>query len=187
VSSPASGVDTVGVPPSVGARADELGFGSLIGRIREPNVGIHAALYWFYAACFGCLAFIGVVAVIRDLLRWELHNLGWQLLWLALFAAVAVFLGLRAVRTKSRRAFYLYPGGYLVTAASGRIRRAVAWKDVSAIEPDPVAIGTVVIKPRYRVRIRHRTQRKVTFVERVDRPTNLEPMMQRLHAEAMHP
>jgi hypothetical protein len=175
---------TIVVPPSVQARANGLNFGPLTSRVREPNIGIYAALYWFYAACVGGLAILGLAVLVVELLGSGPQRLGERLLWLAAFTAVAVFLGLRAVPTSTRRVFYLYPGGYVVTAASGRIRRAVAWKEVSAIEADPIAFGTTIVKPRYRVRIIHEKRRPIKFVERLHKPTNLEQLLRQLHTEA---
>ncbi|WP_253766130.1 hypothetical protein [Goodfellowiella coeruleoviolacea] len=105
-------------------------------------------------------------------------------------AALAWLLGALAVGQVRRRAFYLYPQGYLSTDALGRVARAVPWNTVSRIEIPPVSVGVQLgmwgSKQRTICEIRHHRGRLVRFTE-VTGEEVLAPLAIELHAQATQP
>ncbi|GLY02769.1 MULTISPECIES: hypothetical protein [Actinoplanes] len=173
------------VPPRVQARATELGFDPLVARIRHPNGGVYAAIYAGYLLFAVGLVLAGVAGLVTGNSR--LDDPGFWLVSapiLVLSAAAAVWLYRGMVGSVTRRAFYLYPQGYLYVAPSGRVARESRWDGVAMIEGmEGVALQVQVAGRRTVFVIKHFSGRSIRFTERHGREV-LGPMAYELRQAA---
>jgi len=174
----------------VDAKAAAAGFTPLVARIPHPAGGAYRILFWLYGT---------VVA---------LFPLGELAVWLGgqksppgrepqilvtipvtlLAIALAVFLFRCGSGSVRKRAFYLYPQGYLTTNSLGRVNRVKRWEEVRSVDGfQPGVVTTVQVlggQTRIAYRIRHVRGRSIKFTE-VAGQEKLVPMAYELHAAAV--
>lgn len=101
---------------------------------------------------------------------------------------MAAYLGFLAVGSVTRRAFYLFPQGYVATGASGRVSRVTKWEDVGGITGVGPGYHLHVQVPfgklRVVCRIDHHFGRPIKFTEPADRMV-LAPLAEELRARAV--
>ncbi|MBP2322182.1 hypothetical protein JOF56_002567 [Kibdelosporangium banguiense] len=181
---------TTDVPLRVQAGAEKAGFGPLTAKFLHPNGRVYAIVYGGWAFMLIVYPVIMLAVMIGGPsagARWAV-----ALPAVAVLAALGVLLARQAIGSVNRRAFYLYPQGYIATAASGRVVRVVNWRDVSRIEGAGPGLTMQVRaglfgKVRNVCLIRHHRGkgRPIRFTEIADRAT-VAPLAYRLHAQAIH-
>jgi len=179
---------TMAAPARVEAFAGKNGFDPLVARYRHPNGRIYASVYWLWCAILALFP-IGTLPTLGSPRSPSAAPVGVVLLVSGLVIALAALLAVLAVRSVTRRAFYLYPQGYLLTGAFGLIVRSATWAEVSIVEVQPHELRMRFLfwtaAPRAVCLIRHRKGRPVRFTEPTETAA-LIPDLLRLHAEARH-
>jgi hypothetical protein len=178
------------IPPRVEASANAAGFGPLVARCPHPNRRVNAFAYWAWAAMLAMIPLAFVVLAIVGRLAAEGETPQWAaiVLYLAVAIGLGAFLAVRGAGWMTRHAFYLYPQGYVVMTAAGRVIR-VRWEDVGRIDrlmfQVRMVIPLVSSKPRVRYKIHHAFDqpRPIAFVELADRAV-LGPLVCELHTAA---
>jgi hypothetical protein len=171
---------TAVLSPQVETRAAAAGFEPVVAALRHPNGRTYAVTYWLWAIILGVYPVLTVVLLIAG----QMENAQWAVVVVAdlVAAAVAVLLASRALGSVRRRAFYLYPQGYIATGASGRVTHVKRWEEVSRIEGAGPGVNLVAMG-RVMCRIHHHDGRPIKFSEFLNNGV-LAPTAYQLHAEA---
>jgi hypothetical protein len=169
--------------PQVEASASMAKFGPLTAAVGHPNGRTYALIYWLWAILLGAYPIVTVVFLIAG----RMGNAQWGTVVVIdlLSGAAGVFLASRALGSVRKRAFYLYPQGYIATAASGKVTHVNRWENVSRIEGAGPGIRLVAMG-RIMCRIHHYDGRPIKFSEIMGREL-LAPLMYELHTEAVQP
>ncbi|WP_203830550.1 hypothetical protein [Actinoplanes palleronii] len=162
-----------------GAEGAQLGV--LIVRMRHPNAKGYAFAYGLWLALLGSYVIgLTVILVAGD------SKPVWAVT-IPLFAVlIALIFWLAAGMSGSltRRAFYLYERGYVVTTSLGRAARVARWTDVTEIQGATGPLITVGLgRRRVLCRIVNRHGRAVKFAEPLGRQ-ELAPLAERLRRQA---
>ncbi|WP_221328210.1 hypothetical protein [Actinoplanes sp. L3-i22] len=169
------------IPAKVQTGAEGAELGVLIVRMRHPNAKGYAFAYGLWLALLGSYL-IGLTVILvagNSKPVWAVT--------VPLFAALIallVWLAAGMIGSLTRRAFYLYEKGYVVTTSLGRAARVARWTDVTEIQG---ATGPYVTagfgRRRVLCRIVNRYGRAVRFAEPLGHQ-ELAPLAERLRRHA---
>lgn len=171
---------TAVAPSRVQAGADAVGFGPLTARFRHPNWRIYAFVWGGWLVMLAGLLLVSLVGLVMN----PPPDAGFQrwlviVLILAVEAALTYWLYVGTVGNVKRHSFYLYPQGFLIETAFGRVKSVTRWEDVTSL----MAVPMMDAGARILYRIERRRGLAVKFTEIIGREV-LGPALQRLHAES---
>ncbi|BEL06575.1 hypothetical protein Q0Z83_047660 [Actinoplanes sichuanensis] len=179
------------VPPRVHNAAETADLGPLVQRFRHPNARVFAIITWAYFAMVA-----GLLLVMLASIGMYLAGSGREPEWLVVLiytvvgGGLAYLLAQLAIGNVTRRAIYLYPGGYVATGPSGRVIRTIPWHRLDRIDgmgvPLQMQVKVVGAKARTVFAFRHNGgwPRPIKFTE-VAGQEQLAPLAYRLYIEAI--